>query len=100
MANVQHGVIGGVDTHKHTHYAAVIDRHGQLLGDREFEACDDGYRQLIQWMRSHGSVQAIGVEGTGHYGTTLTRYLTGAGERVVEVNRPNRQARRLEGKSD
>ena len=25
-------VIGGVDTHKHTHYAAVIDEHGRLLG--------------------------------------------------------------------
>ena len=24
-------VIGGVDTHKHTHYAAVIDEHGRLL---------------------------------------------------------------------
>ena len=100
MANIQSHVIGGVDTHKHTHYAAVIDRHGQLLGDREFEACDDGYRELLTWMRSHGSIGAIGVEGTGHYGTTLTRYLTGTGERVVEVNRPNRQARRLEGKSD
>jgi transposase len=100
MAKIQTDVIGGVDTHKHTHYAAVIDRHGQLLGDREFEACADGYRQLLAWMRSHGSIQAIGVEGTGHYGTTLTRFLTGSGERVVEVNRPNRQARRLEGKSD
>jgi transposase len=100
MAKIQTDVIGGVDTHKHTHYAAVIDRHGQLLGDREFEACADGYRQLLAWMRSHGSIQAIGVEGTGHYGTTLTRFLMGSGERVVEVNRPNRQARRLEGKSD
>ena len=50
-------------------------------------------------MRSHGSVQANGIEGTGHYGTTLTRFLAGAGEHVLEVNRPNRAARRLEGKS-
>lgn len=31
-------VIGGVDTHKHTHYAAVIDEHGRLLGHRQFSA--------------------------------------------------------------
>jgi transposase len=100
MTNIALDVIGGVDTHKHTHYAAVIDRHGHLLGDKEFPACDDGYRELLSWMRSHGSLGAIGIEGTGHYGTTLTRFLTGAGERVLEVNRPNRAARRLEGKSD
>lgn len=29
-------VIGGIDTHKHTHYAAVIDSHGLLLGHHEF----------------------------------------------------------------
>src|ERR1700722_6545818 len=96
MAKISLDVIGGVDTHKHTHYAAVIDRHGRLLGDQEFPACDEGYRQLLIWMRSHGSIQAIGVEGTGHFGTTLTRFLTGSGERVVEVNRPQRQARRRE----
>ncbi len=100
MAKIHGDVIGGVDTHKHTHYAAVIDRHGHLLGDQEFPACDDGYRQLLAWMRSHGSISAIGIEGTGHFGTTLTRFLTGAGEKVLEVNRPNRAARRLEGKSD
>lgn len=28
-------VIGGVDTHKNTHYAAAIDDHGRLLGHHE-----------------------------------------------------------------
>ncbi len=36
MAGQPGVVIGGVDTHKHTHHAAVIDGHGQLLGDRQF----------------------------------------------------------------
>ena len=45
-------------------------------------------------------IQAIGVESTGSFGATLTRALTKAGEQVVEVNRPNRLARRLDGKSD
>lgn len=93
-------VIGGVDTHKHTHYAAVIDDRGQLLGHQQFPANDSGYTSLLSWMRRHGAVQAIGVESTGSFGATLSRSLTAAGETVVEVNRPNRQARRMDGKSD
>ena len=93
-------VIGGVDTHKHTHYAAVIDEHGRLLGHQQFPATDSGYRMLLSWMRSQGTVRAIGVESTGSFGATLTRSLTAAGEHVIEVNRPNRVARRMDGKSD
>jgi transposase len=42
----------------------------------------------------------VGVEGTGSYGAGLARHLANAGIEVVEVNRPNRQARRRRGKSD
>ena len=93
-------VIGGVDTHKHTHYAAAIDDQGRLLGHREFPANDAGYASLLAWMLEHGHLEAIGVESTGSFGATLTRALTRAGQRVVEVNRPNRIARRMDGKSD
>jgi transposase len=93
-------VIGGVDTHKNTHYAAALDEHGVLLGHQQFPATDRGYQQLLGWMRGHGTVAAIGVESTGSFGATLTRALTKAGERVIEVNRPNRAARRMDGKSD
>ncbi|SNS00512.1 Transposase [Haloechinothrix alba] len=93
-------VIGGVDTHKHTHYAAAIDDHGRLLDHQEFPATDRGYRHLLTWLRGHGELIAIGVESTGSYGATLTRALTTAGEQVIEVNRPNRLARRMDGKSD
>jgi transposase len=93
-------VVGGVDTHKHTHYAAVIDQHGRLLGHQQFPANDGGYRALLAWMRTHGPLEAIGVESTGSFGATLTRALTAAGEHVIEVNPPNRIARRMDGKSD
>ena len=55
---------------------------------------------LLTWMHTHGDVQSIGVESTGSFGATLTRALTKAGVDVVEVNRPNRMARHLDGKSD
>jgi len=41
-----------------------------------------------------------GVEGTGSYGAALARFLTANAQVVVEVNRPDRQARRRKGKSD
>jgi transposase len=40
------------------------------------------------------------VEGTGAYGAGLSRFLHAAGIEVIEVDRPNRQARRRQGKSD
>ena len=100
IAPVTVAVIGGVDTHKHTHYAAAVDDRGRLLGHREFPANDDGYQDLLEWMRGRGDVVAIGVESTGSFGATLTRALTKAGVQVVEVNRPNRLVRRMDGKSD
>jgi transposase len=41
-----------------------------------------------------------GVEGTGSYGAALTRYLRRHDITVVEVNRPDRAARRRHGKTD
>jgi transposase len=51
-------------------------------------------------MRSHGPLDKVGVEGTGSYGAALARHLSSQGVAVVEVIRPNRQARRRRGKSD
>ena len=42
---------------------------------------------------------AVGVEGTGAYGSGLTKFLTAAEIRVVEVDRPDRKTRRQQGKS-
>ena len=77
-------VFMGVDTHADTHHVAVVDSLG--------------YRSMLDWVHSAGSVAAVGVEGTGAYGAQLARVLTAAG--VVEVNRPDRASRRANGKSD
>ncbi len=47
MTKVERVVIGGVDTHKDVHVAAVIDERGKILDTKSFET---------------------GVEGTGAYG--------------------------------
>lgn len=100
MAQEQRVVIGGVDTHKDVHVAAVIDDRGKILDTSSFETTTAGYRQLLAWLRSYGDLQGVGVEGTGSYGAGLYRYLFDEGVEVVEVNRPNRQMRRRRGKSD
>ncbi|MDE3724948.1 MULTISPECIES: IS110 family RNA-guided transposase [Nocardiopsis] len=93
-------VTAGVDTHGHTHHVAVIDPLGRHLADREFEATGQGYLDLAAWLLSHGTVDAVGVEGTGAYGAELARHLARQGLTVVEVDRPDRKTRRMKGKSD
>jgi hypothetical protein len=56
MATTAVFVTGGVDTHGHTHHAAVLDYMGRQLGDREFPTSPAGYRALLQWMRGHGAI--------------------------------------------
>jgi transposase len=94
-------VVIGVDTHKLTHHAAVLDADtGKLLGDQEFLATPVGYRRLLSWARSFGELLKAGVEGTGSYGAGLQRHLQACHVVVIEVSRPNRQDRRMRGKSD
>ena len=89
----------GVDTHKSTHHAAVIDPNGTVLGDREFTTDRAGIDALGVWL-SQWPVVAVGVEQTGTYGAELTRVLTKAGHRVTEVNMPDLRVRASAGKSD
>jgi transposase len=100
VASEPRRVVGGVDTHKDVHVAAVIDAVGRSLASESFPTTRHGYRCLLSWLRSHGELVAVGVEGTGSWGAGLARYLTTRGVAVMEVNRPNRQNRRLRGKSD
>lgn len=93
-------VVGGVDTHADTHTAAVLDLAGRSLGNAQFPATPAGYRQLTDWLNSHGTLQAVGVEGTGAYGAGLARHMAAYGVHVVEVDRPDRKTRRFDGKSD
>jgi len=93
-------ITGGVDTHADVHVAAAVDANGGVLGVESFATTPAGYVQLHGWLVGFGPVDRVGVEGTGAYGAGLARHLRGQGLVVVEVDRPNRQARRKEGTSD
>ncbi len=93
-------VTGGVDTHADNHVAAALDHNGGLLGVESFSVSETGYEDLLVWLVGFGELVRVGVEGTGSWGVGLSRVLADHDVTVVEVDRPNRQTRRKQGKSD
>ena len=100
MTTIARRITGGVDTHLDVHVAAALDERGAQLGVESFAATAAGYRELLGWLEGFGTLELVGVEGTGSYGAGLTRHLLGSRIAGVEVDRPNRQRRRRTGKSD
>jgi transposase len=96
----KHGVVGGVDTHKDLHVAAVVDERDRVLETRSFATTRQGYRQMLVWMSSFGNLRRIGIESTGSYGAGLMRYMLEAGIEVMEVTTPDKNDRRRRGKND
>ncbi|MDU9493309.1 IS110 family transposase, partial [Escherichia coli] len=92
--------MGGVDTHKDLHAAAVVDQNNKVLGPQFFSTIRQGYRQMLAWMTSSGALKRIRLECPGTYGSGLPRYLQTAGLDVLEVTAPGRMERRKRGKSD
>jgi transposase len=90
----------GVDTHADIHVAVAKDGFGRRLDATSVATTPAGYAQLLGWARRLGQPDAWGVEGTGSFGAGLARFLRAEGQVVVEVNRPDRAARRRRGKSD
>ena len=90
----------GVDTHADLHVAAALDERGRLLDTMTLPTTSAGYQALLSWAAGFGTVDRVGVEGTGSYGAGLARWLTDQGLVVLEVDRPDRRARRNRGKSD
>ena len=94
-------VVIGVDTHKHTHTAAVIAAGtGGQLDELTVATDPDGYTALVALADGHSIVRAWAIEGTGSYGAGLVRHLRALGEWVIELDRPARSARRHGAKSD
>ncbi|WP_299520902.1 IS110 family transposase [uncultured Serinicoccus sp.] len=94
-------VIIGVDTHVHTHSAAIIEtRTGGVLDEVTVEATADGYARLVEFADEHAVLRAWAIEGTGGHGAGLARHLADREELVVELDRPERAHRRNGAKSD
>ena len=54
-------VVIGVDTHVHTHSAAVLDTAtGGVLGEVTVEATPEGYAELVEFANNHATLRALG----------------------------------------
>jgi transposase len=90
----------GIDTHLDLHVGHAGDQLGRRIDTVQVPTTPAGYHDLLAWARGLGQVDAWDVEGTGSYGAALARFLTANDQAVLEVNRPDRQARRRHGTSD
>jgi transposase len=94
----------GVDSHKSSFSAAVVDGQTRTIATREFANTAKQHRAFLRWAKATGRVRVIGVEGSGNFGAGLARFLLGAGIDVVEVPAflSHRERRRMpsRGKSD
>jgi transposase len=94
----------GIDVHKDTHTAVMVDELGREQAQRTVRATDAGHRALVAWARSQNSQLMWAVEDCRHVSTRLERALLAAGQRVVRVP-PKlmagaRHSARTRGKSD
>ena len=94
-------VVIGVDTHKHTHTAAVLTAAtGAVLAHRTVNADPDGYAELHAFAEQHPGLRAWALEGSAGYGAGLATHLAERDEMVIELDRPVRPKRRAGAKSD
>lgn len=91
----------GVDPHRDSHALAVVHVvSGAIVYEAAVNANSDGYAQALKLVGEYApGRRAFAIEGTGSFGAGLTRFLTGRGERVLEVSRLRRE-RRSGGKTD
>ena len=97
------GNVVGIDPHKRTLSAAVVDARGGLVASAHFRVSGQGHRALVAWARSFGPIARWGVENASGWGRHTAAFLTRGDDDVRDVC-PNRTARadraRQRGKSD
>jgi len=77
-------VMTGVDPHKGSRTAVVIDQAEMALGEVRVRASASQVRQLLEWAAARAE-RTWAVEGAGGLGHLLARQLVAAGERVLDV---------------
>jgi transposase len=97
------GNVVGIDPHKQTLTATVIDPRGGVVASEHFRVSGDGHRALEAWAKQFGAIARWGVEGASGWGRHTAMFLTGRDYDVRDVcaNRTARNDRaRQRGKSD
>ena len=97
------GNVVGIDPHKRTLSATIVDPRGGILASEHFNVSGNGHRALEAWAEQFGQIVRWGVEGASSWGRHTAVFLTGRGYDVRDVcaNRTPRSDRaRQRGKSD
>ena len=96
MPGEEFDAIVGVDTHRDTHTAALVDMVGRQLTALVITADAAGYARLLAWVAENapGGKLLWAIEGTRSHGAGLCRALRAVGAQNTEVDRPTRRARR------
>jgi transposase len=97
-------VVIGIDAHKRTHTAVIIDGNGRQLATKTCGSTSANHLALLRWATQHGHDRVWAVEDCRNMTRRLERDLLAAGERIVRVP-PKlmahaRDAARTYGKSD
>ena len=91
----------GVDTHRDSHTAVIVNPAGAEQARLMVPTDPRGYRRLLDFAEHAARGRRCwAIEGTGSFGAGLTALLRDHGEQVVEIDRPKRPARRNGAKSD
>jgi transposase len=92
----------GVDTHRDEHTLALVEAAtGAVLAQGTVASNGRGYAEALRFASQQVNAARLwAIEGAGHYGAGLARYLSERGETVLEVGRSPRGERRLRGKDD
>jgi transposase len=94
----------GVDTHKDTLAACLVDGLGIARDEQAFRNDPAGHAAFAAWVREQEAPVRVGIEGSASFGAALARHLVAAGLDVVEVppqlSRRERGRTRRPGKSD
>lgn len=93
----------GVDPHRRTFTATILDERGSVMATEHFANDGAGHIEAVDWANAHGEIDRWGIENAASLGRHLAEFLIDDGFDVRDVP-PHRTARRgrgrHQGKSD
>ena len=75
----------GIDAHKRTHTAVIVNEHGTQLATKTITTTSASHRALLEWAREYDPERRWAVEDCRHLSRRLERDLLMAGEHIVRV---------------
>jgi transposase len=79
-------MVVGIDVHKRSHVAALLDERGGEVATLSFANSPEGMRRLRAWLLEHDAGEAlVGVESPAGYGRLLVASFEAAGHTVLNV---------------